>query len=45
MKKKVLIIALLSLLLIPLVGCKKEQDSRSDALKFKEEYESLNKHK
>ena len=45
MKKKVLIIALLSLLLIPLVGCKKEQDSRSDALKFKEEYESLNKQK
>ena len=43
MKKKVLIIALLSLLLIPLVGCKKEQDSKSDALKFKEEYESLNK--
>ena len=45
MKKKVLIIALLSLLLIPLVGCKKEQDSKSDALKFKEEYESLNKQK
>ena len=43
MKKKVLLIALLSLLLIPLVGCKKAEDKRSDAVKFKEEYESLNK--
>ncbi len=43
MKRKLLLIALLSILLIPLVGCKKEEDLRSDAIKFKEEYESLNK--
>ena len=43
MKKKITIILLLSLLLIPLTGCKKEEDKRSDAIKFKEEYESLNK--
>ena len=43
MKRKILLIALLSILLIPLVGCKKEEDLRSDAVKFKEEYESLNK--
>ena len=42
MKKKLLIIGLLSVLLIPLVGCKKDEDLRSDAVKFKEEYESLN---
>ena len=45
MKKKILLIALLTILLIPIVGCKKEQDTRSDAQKFKEEYESLNKQK
>lgn len=43
MKKKVLLIIILSLLLIPLVGCQKDEDLRSDAVKFKEEYEALNK--
>ncbi len=42
MKKLILI---LLLLLIPLTGCKKEEDNRSDALKFKEEYEALNTQK
>ena len=45
MKKKILLMALLTILLIPIVGCKKEADTRSDAVKFKEEYESLNKQK
>ncbi len=43
MKKKILLIALLAIFLVPLVGCKKAEDKRSDAVKFKEEYESLNK--
>ena len=43
MKKKIVLIALLALLLLPLTGCKKDEDGRSDAVKFKEEYESLNK--
>ena len=44
MKRVVIVIALLCLM-VPLVGCKKEMDTRSDAVKFKEEYESLNKQK
>jgi len=42
MKKSLLLILLLCLV-IPLVGCGKEEDLRTDAVKFKEEYESLNK--
>jgi len=45
MKRKILLLVLLSLLLLPLVGCKKEEDKRSDALIFKEEYEALNTQK
>ncbi len=42
MKKSILLILLLCLV-IPLVGCGKDEDLRTDAVKFKEEYESLNK--
>jgi len=42
MKKSILLVLLLCIV-IPLVGCGKEEDLRTDAVKFKEEYESLNK--
>lgn len=41
MKRKLILILLI--MILPLVGCTKEKDNRSDALKFKESYESLNK--
>ena len=41
--KKYLYIALCLLIILPLTGCKKEKENLStDAIKFKEEYESLN---
>ena len=43
MKKKLIIICLIAILILPLTGCGEKKDNRKDAIKFKESYESLNK--
>ena len=43
MKKRILFIFLILMLVLPLTGCGNKKDSRADAIKFKEDYESLNK--
>ena len=43
MKKKLIIICLIAILILPLTGCGEKKDTRKDAIKFKESYESLNK--
>lgn len=45
MKKKIIIAILIAILIIPLTGCGEKKDTRKDAIKFKESYESLNKTK
>ena len=43
MKKKLIIICIIAILIFPLTGCGEKKDTRKDAIKFKESYESLNK--
>ncbi len=42
-KNKILLLSILILSIFCITGCKKNEDLRKDEVKFKEEYESLNK--
>ena len=42
-KNKILLLSILILSIFCITGCKKNEDLRKDEIKFKEEYESLNK--
>lgn len=42
-KKKIIILSIVILSIFCITGCSKNEDLRKDSIKFKEEYESLNK--
>ena len=42
-KRRIIILSILILSIFCITGCKKSEDLRKDQIKFKEEYESLNK--